>query len=764
MNALPSAQWDLAETARLWQTVQDCVEAFIEAWEATEQPPPIDEYAPREDPDVRRFALVELIKVDLEYRRSKDRSLRALEEYLAEFPEVSADGFPHALAYEEFHLRRRAGESVEVEEYLRRFPDAADELRRLLNFEGANVTTTLFTGEPAGAIDVNDCIDDFDILAELGKGAFAKVFLARQRSMQRIVALKVSADRGLEAQTLAQLDHPHIVRVYDQRVLADRGLRLLYMQYLSGGTLQPVVDAVRASGPAEQTGKLLLGAIDRALDQRGESPPTDSLTRQRLSRASWGEAVCWIGARLAAALDYAHKHGVLHRDVKPANVLLAADGAPKLVDFNIACCSKVEGATPAAYFGGSLAYMSPEQLEACNPAHDRRPDDMDARSEVFSLGVLLWELLCGRRPFADEPVRSGWPQLLSRMTHLRRTGLTEEALAQLPRDLPPGAREALLRALAPEPADRFASAGEMAAQLEMCLRPTAQRLLHAPRKSWRQWISRFPITALAAAAVLPNVALSALNIVYNVPSLIDPLPQAARDLFYGVQIAVVNGLLYTLALGTGIALCWPVLRTISRLREGRAAANAVTPSLRARSLHMGDAVFGVTLLAWSISGLIFPIWLRMHLGKVPGISTSFYVHFLMSQILFGLVASTLTFFIMTFLTVRALHPLLVKQTRLDGQDLDSLGRLSQRVWIYFAISVAAPFLALGSLFLIDSKQQWAFGAISLVGLFGFFVSFGLARFIQNDLAALALAAAPVGESLPGETQGFDHFGGSRRVG
>ena len=218
------------------------------------------------------------------------------------------------------------------------------------------------------------------------------------------------------------------------------------VQYVPGGTLQPVVQRVQHAAPHQRTGRLLLDVVDGALEQRGELRPSESSVRRKLESWSWPEAVAWLGARLAAALDYAHRKNVLHRDIKPANVLLTAEGQPKLADFNVSFSSKLDGATPAAYFGGSLAYMSPEQLEAANPAHTRDPRELDGRSDVFSLGVMLWELLTGERPFGDEHFSGSWNTTLDGLIERRRQGVSGEMLARLPRDLPPGTRTSRPRA------------------------------------------------------------------------------------------------------------------------------------------------------------------------------------------------------------------------------------------------------------------------------------------------------------------------------
>src|SRR5207302_7894014 len=112
---------------------------------------------------------------------------------------------------------------------------------------------------------------------------------------------------------------------------------------------------------------------------------------------------------------------------------------------------KVEGASPAAFFGGSLAYMSPEQLEACNPVHPRQPDSLDGRSDLYSLAIALWELLTDRRPFPDEQLAAGWPETLTALTERRRAGVDTAVIAALPPHCPPGLQEALLACLAADP-------------------------------------------------------------------------------------------------------------------------------------------------------------------------------------------------------------------------------------------------------------------------------------------------------------------------
>src|SRR5579872_2156061 len=554
------------QAASTWTILSAQVEAFIEAWESAAQPPNLREFLARDEPAAHRLTLIELVKVDLEYRWRR-KTPRLLEDYFGEFPEL-AERPPPDLVYEEYHIRAAAGDAVAMEEYARRFPGCARELARLLGLHAANVSTAMIGPRSALAlaeVQPGEQLDDFDLLTQLGKGAFASVFLARQKSMQRLVALKVSADRSQEPQTLAQFDHEHIVRVYDQRLLPDRGLRLLYMQYVAGGTLQAFVESVRRTPESERTGQALFEAVDDSLVQRGESRPSDAPLRERFAEAPWAEVVCWLGARLARALDYAHRHGVLHRDIKPANVLVTADGAPKLADFNIGFSSKLAGVTPAAYFGGTVSYMPPEQLEACNPSHERDPGSLDGRSDLYALAVVMWELLTGARPFTDVQLKGGWGATLVEMTARRHAGVDRELAARVSRNWPAGLREVLLDCLDPNPENRPAQGSDLARRLELCLLPKAQALLSPPVQNWRRLLRRFPTTGVMLATVLPNAFAAVFNYYYNRQEIIEHL-ENSQEAFFRIQ-AVINAIAFPVGIFLVIWFTRPVGAAIRALQQ-----------------------------------------------------------------------------------------------------------------------------------------------------------------------------------------------------
>lgn len=762
---MPTARSDTLSfdnIAHTWTLLSGQVEAFLAAWEAGGPPPNLQAFVPSPGQGPRRLTLIELIKVDLEFRWRDAATQKRVEEYFGEFPELE-ENLPTDLIYEEFLIRKHAGNPVTAESYLARFPVRAAELQRLFGLRAAEVSTAMFHGgkvDPAAEVQPGDQIDDFDLLTRLGKGAFASVFLARQRSMQRLVALKVSANRGNEPQTLAQLDHEHIVRVYDQRELPERGLRLMYMQFVAGGTLHAVVDEVRRTSESERGGRLLLKTIDRVLEQRGESGPAESILRNRLAESPWPEAACWLGARLARALDYAHRMGVLHRDLKPANVLVTAEGSPKLADFNISFSSKVEGASPAAYFGGSLAYMSPEQLEACHPGHDRKPESLDGRSDMYSLGVMLWELITGSRPFADEQVSSGWTETLDAMIARRRIGLSPQTVSAASRTWPPGLGRVLATCLEADVEKRFATGAELARQLELCLQPKVQKLLAPAGPDWRRWTRRFPLVWLVLAALVPNALAAVFNYYYNRIEIIEHLKDA-KDLFFRIQM-VINAIAFPFGLGLAAWFAYPVATATRRIIAHDPSAPSAEDLrwLRKRSLLLGHLAAWIGLSLWLLAAPAYPIALSMSRGSVH---SDVWIHFVASLTLCGLVAATYPFFAVSCLSVGSLYPVLVRFETMTRDDQLSLARLSRSSWVYLLLTATVPLLAVGILVIVGSQARYALGILAAGGLVGLGIAFAFFRTLQADLTALIAAAAPPGETRDTTSEAIGSFwSGSRR--
>ncbi len=725
----------IEEASTMWRQLAQRVERFVQEWETTGTPPSIAEHLAGSTLAARKMTAVELIKIDLEYRWLQHKQPRLLEDYLREF-DFLAEDLPVDLIYEECHIRRQAGETFQPDDVYRRFPKYEKELRRLFGAAPALKTTTMMGRKPTltARLEAGQRVDDFELVSKLGEGAFGTVFLARQKSMQRLVALKITADHGSEPQTLAQLDHENIVRVYDQRQLLDRGLRLMYMQFAAGGTLESVLEQIRTKPLAERCGRDLICAIDAASAGRGEAPPADSAVRTRLETMSWPEVVCYLGSRLARALDYAHQIGVLHRDVKPANVLLTTEGVPKLADFNISFSSKLEGATPAAYFGGSLAYMSPEQLEACNPGHDRTPEQLDGRSDLYSLGVLLWELLTGLKPFEDEKVERSWSLTLAQMTDRRRRGPAWRQLETITHEQAPGLDRVLATCLASETDGRFASGNELARHLELCLLPRTQQLLTVRRDGWRGLILRYPIAAVVVLTVLPNAIAGAFNYIYNKAEIVDKLGLDAKQVFEQTQL-LINLVVFPIGSLIGFYRTLPLGRGVADDRLRNTMDDFQLAEMRRECLVTGRDAAVVGLSLWGIAGIAYPLMMHMRLGEAV---MSTYLHFLASMLLCGLVAAAYPFMLITLMCMRRFYPLFVKLDSMGRTDRAQLETLKRLGWTFLGLAALVPLTAVAILASIGSQAQYALTVSGLGGIIGFAAAFAAQRTLIADIDALAM--------------------------
>jgi serine/threonine protein kinase/Flp pilus assembly protein TadD len=389
------------------------------------------------------------------------------------------------LIYEEVCLRRERGEHVTSDEAGHRFPRWRAQLDVLFRCHSLLSPLTVHPHWPL----VGETVGEFELLAELGRGSQGRVFLASQPGLaDRVVVLKLTAWDGQEHLKLAQLQHTHIVPLYAVCDDPERNLRALCMPYYGGTTLHELFFALRETPPRQRSGPQLLETLD-GLPIRGLRPLPARGPARRLLARGYVEAVCWIGACLAEALQYAHEHGLLHLDIKPSNVLLTSDGQPMLLDFHLARPPLPAGSASPDWFGGTPGFMAPEHQSALTAAarHEPLPQAIDERSDVYALGLLLYEALGGKLPLVDPTV-----------------------VVQLPHANPAvsvGLADILRKCLAEKPADRYQQAVALAVDLRRHLHHLP--LKTAPNRSlterWRKWQRRNPngrTLAMLAATVL----------------------------------------------------------------------------------------------------------------------------------------------------------------------------------------------------------------------------------------------------------------------
>jgi hypothetical protein len=408
-------------------------------------------------------------------------------------------------------------------------------------------------------------------------------------------------------------------------------------------------------------------------------------------------------------------------------VLLTPEGSPKLADFNISFNGGRAGEDPADTFGGSLAYMSPEQLEASHRVLEGSPKRVREASDIYAMGILLWELVCGRRPFSDGDGKSGTLALLQRMIDQRRNVDWPALAQQLPEDCPASLREVLWKCLQPCSDDRFRSAEELARALRLCLNARCWHLLHPPRRLPTRWILRWPLFWLVAASLIPNALAGWFNLLYNRIAIVGHLPEIAA------RFEMVYWTINCIAFPLGVAVVlWAARLTQRQLRQDD--SDSVIPAAARRLLLFGRFVTAVSILLWLFSGLLFPIALDW--GELIGAAPTFYAHFFLSLALCGLIASVYPYFFLTLLAVHWYLPALVRAGILDGParaDLQTVRNLNR---LYLALTALVPMLSILLVVMFRSEESWVPVAVSAVGLLGLAVMFTLERVIDRDLIAL----------------------------
>jgi serine/threonine protein kinase len=303
-------------------------------------------------------------------------------------------------ALDEYCQLREKDKSLTASQFCDRYPSYRHSLRRLIDVQDALEHQPALEEENWPGIFTEFL--GYEILHELGVGAIARVYLAAEIDLGgRLVAIKVSHQGGYEAETLGKLTHPNVVPVFSVKYEEESGMTAVCMPYHGSATLADLLEVGFADiNPPTMAREIL----DAAREREQVADFKDFTDNQRVAdpvllRGTYVDGIAWLGLQMAEALAYTHERGILHRDLKPSNVLLTPQGVPMLLDFNLA--SDVE--TGMQRLGGTLPYMPPEQIRDVHLQPFKANSSGDPRSDIFSLGVILYELLTGKLPFGDPP-------------------------------------------------------------------------------------------------------------------------------------------------------------------------------------------------------------------------------------------------------------------------------------------------------------------------------------------------------------------------
>ncbi|QDT41726.1 Serine/threonine-protein kinase PrkC [Gimesia alba] len=392
-----------------------------------------------------------------------------------------------------------AGKTPDKAKFISRYPELSEIVEECL--EGIDLAHSLSQHlSPQLSEMMAKPLGDFKIVREVGRGGMATVYEATQLSLGRRVALKVLPFAAaldecqrqrfqIESHAAANLHHTNIVPVY--AVGSERGMHYYAMQLIEGESLSEWVirqkQELTGEHAAHQRPEEAAGSdTGTQTDSTEIVNPSVSHTDHRAAR-SWYQTIAKIIAQIAEALDYAHSSGVIHRDIKPANLLIDIKGNAWITDFGLAQVSASSSVTRTGDLLGTLRYMSPEQLSGKRALIDQRTD-------IYSLGATLYELLCLQPVFSA----SARQQLLHDILYDE-----PKPLRQVNRSIPIELETIVMKSLSKLPAERYQTAAELADDLHRFL---DERPILARRPTLvdhtRKWLRRHPSVVVSSFIVL----------------------------------------------------------------------------------------------------------------------------------------------------------------------------------------------------------------------------------------------------------------------
>jgi serine/threonine protein kinase len=607
-------------------------------------------------------------------------------------------------------------------------------------------------------------VDDYEVVKLLGRGAFGHVYLARQLSLDRMVALKISANRGSEGRTMARLEHQHIVQVFAEKVDTDFNQRLLCMQLVPGIGLDKLINSLhqiqvtrteessRKGMPIKPLAPVPVAepsAVDwtgadmlKTIDDAGSLPmalDTSALhDREALGKMDAVEATAWFGTRLAEALDFAHRNGVLHRDIKPANILVNPYGRPMLADFNISSQPVGSETSGDEMFGGTFAYMSPEHLDAFNPGDATGHEAVTERSDLYSLGLVLQQLLEGRIGFPQFDRKAKMTDTLRAMADERR-----RAAPPCKTDIP-GARMTLERSIArclePNPEDRYASGAEFAAQLDSAKRiREAERRLPKVRPMFYPLLRR-PFLWLVLLTMFPQIAGSIFNITYNITQIVSTLSPSQQRAFNGV-LSVYNAIVYPIGGVVFIVMVRRVWRVWNALSTAARVSEAEVQAAREQALRLPRGIALLNAFGWFPGGFLFPLFISWTSTPLP---LQTYIHFVVSFCLSGLVALSYSLCGVEFVVLRGLYPgLWQSANKFSEQARQELAPVYNQLNRIELFAVSIPLVSALLFLMLTDETNFAFknivATLIILGVMGFHLTSAVINHLTRVLVALTNA-------------------------